>query len=79
MGSGSNDVLMQHYHHFAEGDNMVIKKKNVSAVGIRAQESKWLPQNSPYGLYGLKATLNSKIRSTELRCSVKVEVAVLGP
>ena len=65
---------------------MVIKNKNkktiknkriVSAGGIRAQESRCLPQNSPYGLYGLKATLNSKIRSTELTCSVKVEVAVL--
>ena len=33
-------------------------------------------RNSPYGLYGLKATLNSGV--SELRSCVKMELAVLG-
>ena len=34
--------------------------------------------NSPYGLYGRKATLNSNSRVSEFRSYVKVEVAILG-
>ena len=34
--------------------------------------------NSPYGLYGRKATLNRNEEGSELRSGVKVEVAVLG-
>ena len=33
--------------------------------------------NSPYGLFGRKATLEEELVKTELRSCVKVEVAVL--
>ena len=34
--------------------------------------------NSPYGLCGLKGTLNLNVLFTELRCCVNVEVAILA-
>ena len=34
--------------------------------------------NSPYGVYGRKATLNLDLCHTEVRSCVKVEVAFLG-